>query len=106
MVQLSLDRFTSGTRQKNEPPSLAEWLRAVSEIPDIPTPTQPEGAARARAKYRHGQVCVCGDRAEVPVKVHWKSGDRTYWYCVGCAEGIVEFTNGTEIDMEAEAADA
>jgi hypothetical protein len=57
----------------------------------------------SRAKYRHGTVCVCGKPAEVPVKVTWANGPRTYWYCVECAEGIVEFVGSTEIDMEAEA---
>lgn len=59
---------------------------------------------KSHARYRHGSVCVCGKPAEVPVKVHWKSGDRTYWYCVECAENTVEFVEGVEIDMEAEAA--
>ncbi len=45
--------------------------------------------------------CVCGRAVEAPVVVHWKNGDRTYWYCADCAADVLAL-EGTDIDMDTE----
>lgn len=40
--------------------------------------------------------CVCGELAVAIVEVHWADGDRRYWYCRECADGILETVDGTE----------
>lgn len=39
--------------------------------------------------------CLCGELAVAIVEVHW-AGDRRYWCCRECADGILETCEGTE----------
>lgn len=69
------------------------------EIHSLVTPRWPDDGDHN--KYVHGIACICGEPVTVPVKVRWKNGPRTYWYCAGCAEDALS-VEGTEVDMEGE----